>query len=438
MSVFTTPRSIMSASSSDMSSVAQGAAGAAAAASAVATDNHNTHQAPKKSRAWPTRLQSLPPYVFAVIDAKKEEVRAKGIELIDLGMGNHDMPTPEPILTTLTQALATTRNHQYPDFKGCRAFRESAAHYVNRRFGANLSPETDIQPLIGSKEGITHLILAYSTPGDVVLMPALHYPAYLRATLISGATPYYIPMDEAGLPNLKAIPEDILARATVLLLNFPNNPSTVCATPAYWREAIALAKAHELVLVSDMAYGEIAFSGTTTPSVLAEEGGYDVAVEFYSCSKTFNMAGWRIGFAAGNKAIIEVLYRIKTNMDYGVNTAIQEAAAFAMNHAETLVPPITAMYHQRRDKAMALLQTLGWTHLQAPEASFYIWLPVPEGHTADSFTLMLIEQCGVVVTPGTAFGAEAGKYHVRMSLVQPETKLEEACQRMAKAGIRFA
>ncbi|MFM7468730.1 MAG: aminotransferase class I/II-fold pyridoxal phosphate-dependent enzyme [Vampirovibrionales bacterium] len=428
MSVFTTPRSMMSASSSEISTDLQAVA---LGASPVAADTR------QKSRAWPTRLQSLPPYVFAVLDAKKAEVRAKGVELIDLGMGNHDMPTPDPILEVLSQALQTTRNHQYPDFKGSQGFRESAAHYVNRRFGASLSPETDIQPLIGSKEGITHLILAYSTPGDIVLMPALHYPAYLRATLISGATPHYIPMTSQGLPDLKAIPSEVLDRATVLLLNFPNNPSTVCATPEYWREAIALAKAHELVLVSDMAYGEIAFNGHTTPSVLAEEGGYDVAVEFYSCSKTFNMAGWRIGFAAGNKEIIEVLYRIKSNMDYGVNTAIQEAAAFAMNHAETLVPPITARYHQRRDLLLGLLHTLGCTHLQAPEASFYLWLPVPEGYTADSFTLRLIEECGVVVTPGTAFGADAGKYHVRLSLVQPEEKLREACERMTQAGIRW-
>lgn len=388
-----------------------------------------------KNRRSPSRLQTLPPYIFAELDAAKERVRQQGVTLIDLGMGNHDRPTPQPIMEALREAIDRSPNHQYPQFKGCAAFRQSAAHYVERRFNSTaLDPETQIQPLIGSKEGITHLILAYSAPGDIVLMPALHYPAYLRATLISGATPWFIPLDSQGRPKLDTLPPEVLERATLLLLNFPNNPSSTCVDRTFWQQAIRLAKTHDLVLVSDMAYGEITFTGATAPSLLAEAGGADVGVEFYSCSKSFNMAGWRIGFAAGSPDIIETLFRIKSNMDYGVNTAIQEAAAFAMDHAESLTPEIVSVYHTRRDLMVNGLNSLGW-HLPPPEASFYLWVPTPDNVNATQFCMTLLNQTGIVVTPGVAFGEDAGRHHVRISLVQPEERLKEALDRLHDAGI---
>jgi LL-diaminopimelate aminotransferase len=388
-----------------------------------------------KSRRSPSRLQTLPPYIFAELDAAKERVRQQGVTLIDLGMGNHDRPTPKPIMDALREAIERSPNHQYPQFKGCAAFRQSAAHYVERRFKSTpLDPDTQIQPLIGSKEGITHLILAYSSPGDIVLMPALHYPAYLRATLISGATPWFIPLDAQGRPKLDALPEDVLERATLLLLNFPNNPSSACVDRGFWQQAISIAKKHDLVLVSDMAYGEITFTGSTAPSLLAEDGGADVGVEFYSCSKSFNMAGWRIGFAAGSPEIIEALFRIKSNMDYGVNTAIQEAAAYAMDHAEDLTPEIVSVYHTRRNLMVEGLNSLGW-HITVPQASFYLWVPTPDDLNATQFSMALLNQTGIVVTPGVAFGEDAGRHHVRISLVQPEERLREALERLHEAGI---
>jgi LL-diaminopimelate aminotransferase len=375
-----------------------------------------------------SKSQGLPLYVFAQLAVLKEELRAQGHTLVDLGMGNPDQPTPPLIIEALSQAIANPANHAYPDFEGKLAFREAIAHWMHRRYGIALCPKTQVQPLIGSKEGIANLLLAYLEPGDVALLPSLYYPTYMRSTVLSGATPYLMPLeaDNGFLPNLQAIPAHVVAQAKVLMLNYPNNPTGACAPRAFYEEAVAFCRQHGLVLVTDMAYGEIAYEGYRPLSIFEVEGAEDVAIEFHSFSKSFNMAGWRLGFAVGNANIINALYKAKTTMDYGVCNAIQDAGTVALNHAEALIQPIVATYEARRNWLVPQLQALGWETLQSPEASFYLWLKVPPTFAGSyAWVEALMRQAGVVVTPGLAFG-EAGDAYFRLSLVSPQAQLEQA------------
>ena len=385
-----------------------------------------------------SRLASLPLYVFASLEGLRNSVRSSGLSLIDLGMGNPDQPTHPDILSTLQQAILDPENHGYPSFSGKASFREAIAQWMFRRYHTQLNPDTQVLPLIGSKEGIANVILAYLEPGDVCLVPSLYYPTYMRSTVIAGGTPYYMPLEESNhfLPDLDAIPADVCKKAKLLLLNYPNNPTGAEATAEFYQKAIAFAKQHRLVLVTDMAYGEIAFDDYKPLSIMEFEGAEDVAIEFHSFSKTFHMAGWRLGFAVGAESVIRNLYLGKTTIDYGVCNAIQDAGTYALNHAERLIAPMCAMYQERRDYLVTAFREVGW-EVQAPKSSFYLWMKIPPVFSESyEWIEYLMRETGVVVTPGGAFG-EDGKQYFRVSLVSPLEKLERAITAMRHKKIHY-
>ncbi len=385
-----------------------------------------------------SRLASLPLYVFASLEGLRNSVRASGLSLIDLGMGNPDQPTHPDILTALQHAILDPENHGYPSFLGKATFREAIAQWMFRRYHTQLNPDTQVLPLIGSKEGIANLILAYLELGDICLVPSLYYPTYMRSTVIAGGTPYYMPLKESNhfLPDLDAIPADVCKKAKILLLNYPNNPTGAEATAEFYQKAIAFAKQHRMVLVTDMAYGEIAFDDYKPLSIMEFEGAEDVAIEFHSFSKTFHMAGWRLGFAVGAESVIRNLYLGKTTIDYGVCNAIQDAGTYALNHAERLIAPMCAMYQERRDYLVSAFRELGW-EVQSPKSSFYLWMKIPPVFEESyEWIEYLMRETGVVVTPGGAFG-EDGKQYFRVSLVSPLEKLERAITAMRHKGISY-
>jgi LL-diaminopimelate aminotransferase len=386
------------------------------------------------------QTSQLPLYVFAQLSVLKQAVRESGISLVDLGMGNPDQPTPSLIVDTMSEAVRLPANHLYPDFDGKSSFRQAIASFMHRRHKIEgLNPDTQVQPLIGSKEGIANLILGYLDADSVCLVPSLYYPVYMRATALVSGTPYYMPLLEENdfLPDLEAIPAEVLAKAKLLLLNYPNNPTGREAPRWFYEKAVAFARQHGLVLVSDLAYGEIAYDGFKPLSIFEIEGAMDVAIEFHSFSKTFNMAGFRLGFAIGNAAIIKVLYKAKTTIDYGVCNAIQDGGTVALNNAETLVPPIVAEYQKRRDYLVPQLKALGWD-CTLPKGGFYLWLKVPPCFEGSSYAWVefLMKRTGVVVTPGLAFGTDGDNYF-RVSLVSPVATLKEAIKRLCEADIHY-
>ena len=382
----------------------------------------------------------LPLYVFAQLSVLKQAVRESGISLVDLGMGNPDQPTPSLIIDAMAEAVRLPANHFYPDFDGKPSFRQAIASFMHRRHKIEgLNPDTQVQPLIGSKEGIANLILGYLDADSVCLVPSLYYPVYMRATAVVSGTPYYMPLLEENdfLPDLDAIPAEVLAKSKMLLLNYPNNPTGREAPRCFYEKVVAFARQHGLVLVSDLAYGEIAYDGFKPLSIFEIEGAMDVAIEFHSFSKTFNMAGFRLGFAVGNAEIIKVLYKAKTTIDYGVCNAIQDGGTVALNHAETLVPPIVAEYQKRRDYLVPQLKALGWD-CTLPKGGFYLWLKVPPCFEGSSYAWVefLMKRTGVVVTPGLAFGKDGDNYF-RVSLVSPVETLKEAIKRLCEADIHY-
>ncbi|MFM7389611.1 MAG: aminotransferase class I/II-fold pyridoxal phosphate-dependent enzyme [Vampirovibrionales bacterium] len=382
------------------------------------------------------QVTQLPLYVFAELARIKNEVRASGMELVDLGMGNPDRPTPPLVLEALQQAIADPANHAYPDFEGKQSFRDSVCHFMQRRYNVSLCSKTEVQPLIGSKEGIANIILGYLDEGETILVPSLYYPVYMRAASLASADIHYLPMHQENdfLIDLDAIPESVAKRAKMLLLNYPNNPTGVEAPRAFLQKVVDFCRKYHIVLVSDMAYGEIAYDGYQPISILEIEGAKDVAIEFHSFSKTFNMAGWRLGFAVGNPQIIRTLYRAKTTMDYGVCNAIQDAGAAALNHYETLIGDVVSEYQARRDYMVPALRALGW-QMKEPKASFYLWMQIPAtAENSNQFVEQVMRQTGVVFTPGRAFG-QAGDRYVRLSLVSPLAKLQEAVERLKHHGV---
>lgn len=383
------------------------------------------------------RLTSLPTYVFAWLDELKAAARARGARLIDLGIGNPDQPTPPAVVEAIAAAYADPRTHGYPPFRGTPRYLRAAAEYMERRFGVRVDPERQVLCLSGAKEGIAHLTMAYTDERTVSLVPDIYYPVHGRATGLAGGAVHWLPLrEEHGfLPRLEDVPADALSRARLLLLNYPHNPTGAVATREFFEEAVAFCRRHGLVLLSDLAYAELTFDGYVAPSVLEIPGADEVAIEFHSLSKSFNMAGSRIGFAAGNPELIEALYAVRTNMGYGTPAAIQAGAAFALDHAAELVPPTVARYRVRRDAVADGFRALGWPR-RAPTATMFAWLPVPSGFTSESWTEHLIDAAGVVVTPGNAFGP-GGEGYFRVSLVAELDVLGEAIDRMRGAGITF-
>jgi LL-diaminopimelate aminotransferase len=378
------------------------------------------------------RIDQIPPYLFAEIDKKKEEMRQKGIDLIDLGIGDPDLPTPKPIIERLKKAAENPKNHRYPSYQGMIEFRTAVAQWYERRFCTKLNPRTEVLSLIGSKEGIAHIPLAFVNPGDVVLVPSPGYPVYRVSTLFAGGIPYFLPLrkENGFLPNLSEIPEIIAQKAKLLFINYPNNPTSAIAERPFFEEVVAFARRHQIIVCHDAAYSEIAFDGYQPLSFLEVEGAREVGVEFHSLSKTFNMSGWRIGFAAGHSEILSGLGRVKTNIDSGLFQAIQEAGTEALYHLDTPLPESITIYERRRDIMVRGLHDIG-LEVDRPKATFYLWIRVPRGYTSSQFATLLMEQGGIVVTPGNGFGEE-GEGYIRIALTVNEKRLNEAIERLRR------
>jgi LL-diaminopimelate aminotransferase len=381
------------------------------------------------------RLQALPPYIFAEIDRFKQEALKRGVDLINLGIGDPDLPTPKHVVEKLAEAAADPQNHRYPSYEGLLSFRQAAADWYLSRFGVNLNPETEVLSLIGSKEGIGHIPLSFIDPGDVVLVPDPGYPVYQAGTVLAGGIPYLMPLTKANayLPDFKQIPSGILSRARMLFLNYPNNPTAAVATLEFFREAVDLAQRYRLILCHDAAYSEVCFDGYRPSSILQVEGANEVAVEFHSLSKTYNMTGWRIGFAVGNVKILAGLGRVKTNLDSGIFQAVQYAGIAALSGPQDSVEEARTIFQGRRDALVKGLREAGWK-IDPPRASFYVWIPVPEEYTSTQFAAKLLNEAGIVVTPGNGFGSH-GEGFFRVALTVPQARIEEAVERMKGSGL---
>jgi LL-diaminopimelate aminotransferase len=378
------------------------------------------------------RLRALPPYPFAALDAAREAARARGADIIDLGVGDPDLPTPPHVVQALKDAVDDPANHRYPSYVGLPAFRAAAAGFLAKRFGVVVDPASQVVSLIGSKEGIAHFPLAFVDPGDVVLVPDPGYPVYHIGTLFAGGETYRMPLTRANafLPDLGSIPRDVARRAKMIFLNYPNNPTAATATEKFFADVLAFATDHDLIVAHDQAYSEMAYDGYRPPSFLATPGAMERSIEFHSLSKTYNMTGWRIGFAAGNEGLVRGLGRVKTNVDSGVFQAVQAAAIRALTADQACVAAHVAVWRERRDVAVAALRAMG-IDVPAPRATFYVWFPVPAGATSAGFCRAVLEATGVVLTPGTAFG-EHGEGYARIALTVPVPRLREAMDRLGR------
>jgi LL-diaminopimelate aminotransferase len=375
------------------------------------------------------RLDNLPPYLFARIDAMKAEKRAQGVDVIDLGVGDPDLPTPSPIIEALVEAARNPATHHYPDYTGMLAYREAVSAWYRDRFGVELDPKTEVLALIGSKEGIAHIPEAFVNPGDYVLVPDPGYPVYKTSTLFAEGNIWEMPLTEENgfLPDFSAIPLDICAKSRLMFLNYPNNPTGAIAPLSFFEEAVAFAKKHDIVIVHDNAYSEISFDGYKAASFLEVDGAMDVGIEMHSLSKTYNMTGWRIGMAAGSAEIIAGLGRVKTNVDSGAFDAIQMAAITALTSSQECIADSCAVYEERRNVLVSGLRDLGFD-VTSPKATFYVWLKVDDSM---DFAAKMLNEAGIVVTPGTGFG-NAGDGYVRFAITRSVERIEEALERMRK------
>jgi LL-diaminopimelate aminotransferase len=380
------------------------------------------------------RLKQLPPYLFMEIDRIKAEVQAKGVDIIDLGVGDPDLPTPAHILNRLTETARDPKNHRYPSYSGMNDFRQAVAGWYHRRFGVSLDAEKEVVTLIGSKEGIAHFPLAFLNPGDLALVPSPGYPVYHIGTLFAGGQPYFLPLrkDNRFLPDLRQIPEEKAKSAKILFINYPNNPTAAVADRAFYEDVVRFAQDNQVIVCHDAAYSEIAYDGHQPMSFLEVPGAKTVGVEFHSLSKTYNMTGWRIGFAVGNDRLIAGLSQVKSNIDSGAAQAIQWAGIEALEGPQDCLSELNRIYQRRRDLLVAGLRKIG-LNVETPKATFYLWIEVPKGYTSTQTTLHLLEKTGIVTTPGNGFG-EPGEGYFRISLTVPEERLEEAVLRLKKAG----
>jgi LL-diaminopimelate aminotransferase len=378
------------------------------------------------------RLKRLPPYLFAEIDRQKREARGRGADLIDLGIGDPDLPTPPHVIEALARAARDPRNHRYPDYEGLLAFREAAAAWYQARFGVTLDPVTEVLTLIGSKEGTAHMPLAFVNPGDVVLVPDPGYPVYAAGTWFAGGEPYFLPLraERDFLPDLDAVPPDVLRRAKMIFLNYPNNPTAACATREFFERLVRFARTHGIIVCHDAMYSELRFDGYEPPSFLQTPGAKDVGIEFHSCSKTYSMTGWRIGFVVGHREVLAGLGRVKTNVDSGVFQAVQAAGIAALTGPQDCVAQVRATYQERRDVVVQGLRKLGLP-VTAPRATFFVWAPVPDGSDSRKWASRLLQEAGVVVTPGVGFGP-SGEGFYRIALTVDKARIAEAIDRLGK------
>jgi LL-diaminopimelate aminotransferase len=377
------------------------------------------------------RLDNLPPYLFVDINEKIAEKQARGEDIISFAIGDPDLPTPSHIIEYMCQAAHNPANHRYPETSGLSEFRQSVAEWYERRFGVTLNPDKEVLPLIGSKEGIGHMALCFIEPGDIALAPNPGYPPFSMGTILAGGEPYFMPLREENdfLPDFKAIPEEIAAKAKLMWLNYPNNPTGATADVNFFEKAVHFAQQHNLAICHDTPYSEVFFDGYKPPSFMQASGAKQVGVEFHSLSKTYHMTGWRIGMVVGNAEMIDALFRVKSNLDSGIPQAIQQAAIEALRGPQDCITEHNAILQRRRDRLMPALARIG-LKARMPKATFYVWAKVPQGYTSVDFTKELLDEAGIAVTPGVGYGKE-GEGYIRFSLTIPDDRLEQAINRLS-------
>ncbi|MEW5945464.1 MAG: LL-diaminopimelate aminotransferase [bacterium] len=381
------------------------------------------------------RINKLPPYVFTTINRLKAEAAARGVDIIDLGMGSPDLPVPEPIRNELARAVHDKHINRYPPGEGLPELRRAVAYWYGKRFNVDLDPNGEVLVLIGSKEGIANMSSAFLNRDDFALVPTPTYPIFFNSVIIFGGTLYNMPLlpENDYLPDLDAIEPGVLRRAKLMYLSYPHNPTTVCVDLNYFRQIVAFAREHHIITCHDAAYSEITFDGIKAPSFLEAEGARDVGIEFHSLSKSFSMAGWRIAFAVGNRQLIKVLAKMKSYVDFGAFAAIQKAAVVALELNDETIRQTVEAYRRRRDVLIGGLRKIGWK-ADKPRATMYAWVPIPDAFremTSLEFTSLMVREAGVAAAPGIGFG-EAGNDHVRFALVEPEERIQEAVERLAK------
>jgi len=379
------------------------------------------------------RMDRLPPYLFAEIERKIAAKREQGVDVISLGIGDPDLPTPDFVIAEMKHQLDDPRNHRYPSNAGVPEFGQGAAHFYRERFGVEIDPGNEFFPLLGSKEGLAHVCWAVLDPGDLALVPDPGYPVYAGSSILAGADVHLMPLlaENDFLPDLDAIPEDVARKAKLMFISYPNNPTAAVADLGFFREVVDFAKTYDIAVVHDNAYSELTFDGYVAPSFLEVEGAKEVGVEFFSLSKPWNMTGWRIGFAVGNPQILEALWRLKTNLDSGMFEALQRTAATVLSGDLKFVDAMRAVYERRRDQLVKAFRDIGMA-VEPPKGTIYLWLPVPDGYTSTSFAEHVLDQAGVVLTPGNGYG-EAGEGFVRVSLTVPDDRIHEAVERIERS-----
>jgi LL-diaminopimelate aminotransferase len=387
----------------------------------------------KKSK----RLDLIPPYLFVKIEEKKEALLKSRKDIIDFGIGDPDLPTPPHIFKKMHAVLEDKASGQYPTSKGELSFRKAVADWYKNRFNVTLDPQKEVCALIGSKEGLAHLFFAFVDPGDATLVPDPAYPVYKIGTLLAGGKPHFLPLTAKNkfIPDLEAIPKNILRKAKLLFINYPNNPTGAVADLSFFKKAVAFARKNKLLLVSDLAYSEMGYGGHKPHSVLEVPGAKEVTIEFHSLSKTYNMTGWRIGMAAGNAEAVQALATIKSNVDSGAFKAIQFAAIEALTGPQKCVEENNRIFEERASALIDGLNSLGWK-MEKPKATFYVWVPAPKGFTAKSFTEKLLDQCGILVVPGSGYG-QSGEGYVRFAITIPKERISLAIERMKQKGVKF-
>lgn len=383
------------------------------------------------------KILNLEKYIFVELDELKDEARARGVDLIDLGIGNPDGPTPKPVLDGAIKSIKNPKSHGYPNFRGKPEFQATIKEWMEKRYDVKMDDDFIAQAVNGGKEGIAHVTMTFTNQGDINIVPTPYYPVLSRATWVSGAEVYHVPLTEENdfLPDLDSIPKEVAQKAKILMLNYPNNPTGAVATREFLEKAVKFCRENNILLVSDLAYGEICYEGYRPLSVFAIEGAKDVAVEVHTCSKTFNMAGWRVGFVVGKKEFIDSIFAMKVNFDYGTATIMQDAAIAAMKMPYRHVEKTMKKYEKRRNFMIKSFEELGWS-VRKTNATMYLWLKVPAGMKSKEFCKTVMDKTGVVFTPGMAFGASSDNYF-RVSLVQSDKRLKEAIARLKAANIRY-
>ena len=386
------------------------------------------------------RTESLPPYLFAEIDKKRQAAALRGIDIINMGIGDPDQPTFKPIVDEMHKAIDDSSTHNYPPYHGMKEFREGVVKWFEKRFGEKFDSEKECVSLIGSKEAIHNMIFATIDAGDVAILPDPAYPVYKSSTLLSGGKPYIIPLLEKNnwLPDLTKIPNDVAQKANIIIICYPNNPTGAVAPLDFYKEVIDFAKKYDTIVLSDNAYSEVTFDGYVAPSIFNVKGAKDISLEFHSLSKTYNMTGWRVGFALGNEKVIKALSTIKTNIDSGVFKAIQRAAVAAFDTPRDTIEKNLSIVKERRNVAVKGLRELGWNIKEPIKGTFYLWLPIPPSFkTSTEFASGMLDKCGIVVPPGIGYG-EYGEGYFRIALTVDKKRIEEGISRMKKEGLVWA